>query len=275
MATPAEWAEAQGFMSGLQPHRTAEPYPTTYPGYYTSIDEARRRYQMESDREYDLKAKGIKQQAEQIAISRGQAEATAWYNRQMVQLSKEKFAEEQRQFNVTATGYIDGKPTMAREQFQDTSLFNWTGKAIDLASTPKDWVKLARMNAGMQARGGLDWQGGGQQGVAAFSGQPETNSLGNVMGNLGVGGNWAAQAADGIANSNPQMSPEQQQLYATGRDFGMNSHQAAPGWWESQDPLNKQLIQGAAEAQGLDWATTMAKWNRSRWGGGAGSSTAA
>ncbi len=257
--------------------------------YWQAKDQATRRVQMESDREYELRAKGVKQQAEQMAISKGQAAATKWYNEQMVQLAKDKlqeesrqfdltFGENQRQFNTTASGYLDnGSPTMAREQFYDSSLQGWTDKAIQLGSTPRDWVKLLRYNSGVQGNiaqiPGLNWTQGGQRGNQTFSGQPESNSLSNVMTGMGIGsGNWAAQAAGQASTA--AMTPDQQQLYDTAREFGMNSHQSAPGWWESQDPATQEAIRGAAEAQGLDWSSTMARYNRSRWGSSGNSQAA-
>lgn len=268
--------------------------PATYDPY-TAVDEARKRAQLESDRDYQLRAKQIKQQAEQIAISKGQAKANEWYQKQMVQLSKDKFKEEQRQFNVTSSGYLDsGAPTLAREQFQDNSLRGWTQDAIKLASTPKDWVAYKRMTSGVANNigsiPGLSWAAGGQIGNQTFAGNPETNSLSNVMGAMGVnvgqggaatqqasGGNWAsaaAQQAQSIAQSNPAFSNQENQIYQTADEFSRNPQGAASDWYEQLDPMTRELIQGASEAQGHDWSTVMARYKRSRWGGG-GSSVAA
>lgn len=257
------------------------------PDPYEAYDEYRRRRQLESDREYELRAQELQRRKEEIAITRGRAEAERWYQRESMKLAKEKFEQDKFQFEVTATGYYNGRPTLDRERFQDSSLQGWTDKALTLASTPKDWVKLARMYAGVSnnigSMPGLNWASGGQVGNTAFAGNPETNSLANVLGNMGVnagggsGGNWAssaAQQADNIANSNPAFNPGQQQIYQTAREFGMNPAGAAPGWFESLDPTTKSLLEGAAQAQGLDWATSMSKYRRSRFGSGGDSRAA-
>src|SRR5687767_7097724 len=62
---------------------------------YQARTQATKRVQMESDREYELRAQSVKRQAEQIAIQKGQAAATKWYNEQMVSLARDKLQEEQ------------------------------------------------------------------------------------------------------------------------------------------------------------------------------------
>lgn len=265
---------------------------------YLAVDEARKRAQLESDREYKLRAKQIKNQAAEIAIKKGQAAAEKWEKQQMVQLAKDKLAEEQRQFNatfgenqrqfnVTSSGYLDnGSPTLAREQFQEGSLQNWTDKALALSRLPQDWVTLSRLQRGVADNigsiPGLNWASGGQVGNTTFAGQPQSNSLANVLGNMGInvgqgggggGGNWASQAAETanrIATAPLNLRPDQQQIYRTAREFGMNPQGAAPGWYESLDPSLRDEIQGAMEDQGLSWADTMSRYKRSRWGGGGG-----
>jgi hypothetical protein len=272
-------------------------YGTAGPDPYEAYDEYRQRRQLESDRQYELQVQAAKRQREQMAISRGQAEATRWYNEQMIKLSKAKFEEDkrqfdmtfgenQRQFNTTASGYLDGKPTMAREQFQDSSLQGWTDRALQLSMQPKDWVAYKRMTSGVRnnigSMPGLSWANGGQVGNTAFAGDPETNSLGNVMGAMGVGqggggGGWAgtaAQQADAIANADPNLTSQEQQIYQTADEFARNPQGAAPGWWEGLDPMTQSLIEGAAQSQGHDFSTVLSRHRRSRWGGG-GSSVAA
>lgn len=248
---------------------------------YTAVDEARRRTQLESDRDYALRAKQIKQQAESIAIQKGQAKANEWYQKQMVQLAKDKFQEEQRQFNVTSSGYLDnGAPTLAREQFQDNSLQGWTKMAVDLGSRPEDWVRYKRMTSGVAANvgsiPGLSWTVGGQQGAQTFQGQARPNSLANVHTAMGIasGGNWAQQAAGQAASGNVAMTPDEQSIYQTANEFASNPQGAAPGWWDELDTDTKDMIKGAAEAQGHSWSSVMSRYGRSRWGGG-GSSMAA
>ena len=259
--------------------------------YQQDDTERLRRAQEESDREYGLRAKQIKQQAESIAIQRGQAKATQWYNKQMVQLSKDKLAEDRRQFNVTSSGYLDsGKPTLSREQFQSNALQGWTDKALQLSRMPQDWVTLSRLQRGVASNigsiPGLNWAAGGQVGNTTFAGEPQSNSLQNVFGNMGVNvgqgqaaggagtatsGNWAdvtAQQANAIATAPLNLRPDQQQIYQTAREFGMNPQGAAPGWYESLDPSLRDEIQGALEDSGLSWADTLTRYNRSRWGGG-------
>lgn len=274
---------------------------------YGAVDEARIRKQMESDREYENEVRKLNQEREKIAITKGQAAATKWFNEQSVKLAKRKLEEEirqfdmtfgegQRQFNVTASGYMDGKPTLARDQFHDSSLRGWTQDAIALASKPADWVKLRRMQSGVAANigsmPGLNWAQGGQIGNTTFVGEPQSNSLANVMGPMGVnvgqgaatgqavtptGGDWASQAAqqaNQIATTAPNLNEDERALYQTAREFAMNPQQSAPGWLEALDPLTRDLLQGAAEAQGLDWASALTRHKRSRWSGG-GSALAA
>lgn len=257
--------------------------PTTYGAVdpVLASNQATRRVQMESDREYSLRAKQVKQQAEQIAISKGQAKANEWYQKQMVQLAKDKFQEEQRQFNVTSSGYLDnGQNTLARDQFQDNSLQNWTRYAIDLGSKPEDWVKYQRMTSGvannLASIPGLSWTTGGQQGNQTFQGEPKSNSLGNVLTAMGIagGGTWAQQAAGQAAAGDVAMTPDQQSIYQTANEFAKNPAGAAPGWWENLDTDMKDLLRGAAEAQGHSWASVTSRYNRSRWGGGGSASAA-
>jgi hypothetical protein len=245
---------------------------------YTARDEARTRSQFESDREYELSARKLKQDRERIAISRGQAKADEWYNRQSVKLAKRKLEEDARQFNE--------RLAFERQQFQDTSLQGWTDKALQLSRTPKDYFTLMRMQQGVGDNigsiPGLAWASGGQQGNTTFAGQPEANSLGNVLGNMGVGtgqsGDWASagarQAHEMINARRLNLTPQQQELYGTAKDFIMNPQMAAGGWLEGLDPLTRDLIQSAAEDQGLDWNSGMSRYKRSRWGGG-GSAQAA
>lgn len=275
------------------------------------------RYREESDRTFGLEVDRLKAEREKIAVTRGQAAATEWYNKESVKLAKQKlqedarqfdltlgektreydltFGEGQRQYNATTSGYLDNKPTLAREKFQDDSLRGWTQDAIKLSMQPRDWVALRRMQSGVSnnidAMPGLNWTTGGQVGTTAFAGQPEANSLQNVMGGLGVnvgqgapagqpaaaGGSWASQAAqqaNQIASAPLNLNPQEQQLYQTAREFGMNPAQGAAGWYESLDPLTRDLLAGAGQAQGLDWASVESRRRRSQWGGGAGASAA-
>jgi len=257
--------------------------PTTYGAVdpVLASNQATRRAQLESDREYELRAKQVKQQAEQIAISKGQAKANEWYQKEMIKLSKQKFAEEQRQFNVTASGYMDdGRNTLARDQFQDNSLQGWTKMAVDLGSRPEDWVRYKRMTSGVAENigsiPGLSWTVGGQQGAQTFQGQARPNSLANVQTAMGIasGGNWAQQAAGQAASGNVAMTPDERSIYQTANEFAMNPQGAAPGWWDELDTDTKDMIKGAAEAQGHSWSSVLSRYGRSRWGGG-GSSIAA
>jgi hypothetical protein len=328
---------------------------------FGAIDEARQRSQMESDREFGLRAQQIKQGAQRIAIEKGVAQANAWYQRQMVQLAKDKFTEDVRQFNMNfgeqqyqyrttafgrdkdtgaptmarenmeagltgtyggaptwerqyqtgeltgdlngtptlqktfgeagITGYYNGAPTLARQQAADQSLLGWTSKAVELGERPADWVSARRFNLGAGAAlgAGLNWQQSpnqlvGQQGTVTASGATPTGSLQDTWGAMGMGaqggmaGSWAGQAAanyqQAAAQAQANMSPDEQALYKTANDFAENPQAAGAGWWEQQDPLTQQMIQGAALAQGKDWSSVMARYNRSRWGGG-GSAMAA
>lgn len=257
--------------------------PTTYGAVdpADAVKQAARRSQLESDREYELEVEKLKQKAQEIAISKGEAAAKKWYYEQTVKLSKAKLAEEQRQFNVTSSGYLDnGAPTLAREQFQDNSLQGWTKMAVDLGSRPEDWVRYKRMTSGVAANvgsiPGLSWTVGGQQGAQTFQGQARPNSLANVHTAMGIasGGNWAQQAAGQAASGNVAMTPDEQSIYQTANEFASNPQGAAPGWWDELDTDTKDMIKGAAEAQGHSWASVLSRYGRSRWGGG-GSSVAA
>lgn len=247
---------------------------------YEAIDEARTRRQLESDREYELRANRLKQDAERLAIEKGQAAATKWYNKQMVQLAKDKLKEERRQFDLSHQLEV--------QKFQDTSLQGWTDKALALSRTPKDYFTLMRMQQGVGDNigniPGLSWAAGGQLGNTTFNGQPQANSLANLHGNMGIragqggSGSWAsagAEQANNMINERQlNLTPQQQDLYKTAREFAMNPQGAAPGWFENLDPIMRDMLQGAAEDQGLDWGSVVSRHRRSRWGGG-GSSLAA
>lgn len=248
----------------------------TYATRLAAVQEAQARSQLESDREYDLRAKQIKQQADQIAISRGQAKANEWYQKEMVKLAKAKFEEEQRQFNVTASGYMDnGSPTLAREQFQDSGLRGWAQLAASLKG-PEDWVQYKRMTSGVANNigsiPGLSWTQGGQVGNTTFAGTPQVLTTQKLLGDLGAGGDWATQGA--VQAQQAAMTPQEQQIYQTADEFARNPQGAASGWYENLDPTTRSLLKGAAESQGHDWATVLSRYGRSRWGGG-GSSMAA
>lgn len=155
---------------------------------FGSIDEARSRIQMESDREFGLRAQSIGLQAKRIAIEKGVAAANAWYQRQMVSLARDKFEEDKRQFDATfgenqrqfnagalgymvdpssgqrvptfprerwtaeTSGYFDDqgtrRPTFQREQWQDNSLRDWSQLAASLKG-PEDWVQYHRLTKGL------------------------------------------------------------------------------------------------------------------------------
>ncbi len=66
----------------------------------------------------------------------------------------------------------------------------------------------------------------------------------------------------------------ERQVYDAANQFAKNPQQAAAGWFEEQDPMTRELMRGAAQAQGHSWETVMARYNKSRWGGG-GSARAA
>lgn len=374
-------------------------------------------------------------------------------------------AEQHDQFQTTATGYTStGQATLEREKFGNQALLDWTSKAIDLASRPAAWIKYKQMVSGVSENigsiPGLSWTQGGQQGNTAFEGTPQANSLGNVLGQMGVqqpatapgqpgtpapgvpaptgqqpgllspgeqsrfdqitarqdqqraagealdpndsaelaryqargaqgtgafglagtlspqeqaryeqitarqaqqitagealdpndsvelqryqarlgqsgggqpgyslrsgaadasgtvtpsrpmyldsaatsGGqnpsamvgaapsvapqagaapnsqpvtNWALTAANMIPQAGQlNLSAPEQQIYQTAGDFAKNPQGAASGWFEQQDPMTKELMRGAAEAQGHDWTTVMSRYNRSRWGGGGGAMAA-
>lgn len=252
-----------------------------YQDQLTAYNEGRTRYQAVEDREYQARMQQISQQADQIAISKGQAEANAWAQREQTKLAREQLGLNRQQFETQATGYYNGAPTMAREQFQDDSLFKWTGKAIDLGSTPADWVKLLRLQSGvsnnLSSIPGLNWASGGQQGNQSMQGTPQTSSLSQVMGGLGVGGgNWAASAAQSVAGADatPGMTPDQQSIYQAGREFAANPAGAAPGWLEGLDPLTKDLLRGSWEAQGFYTPSVESKYKTSRYMGGSGAGMA-
>lgn len=259
-------------------------YEQLQAAYQADDTERLRRAQMERDREYELRAQNIENQAKQIAISQGQAKANEWYQKQMVQLSKEKFQEEQRQFdltfgegqrqfNVSQSGYMDnGNPTLAREQFQDSGLRSWAQLAASLKG-PETWVQYKALTGGVADNigsiPGLSWTQGGQVGNTTFQGTPQVLTTQKLLGDLGVGGSWAAQGAS-QAQQQAAMSPQEQQLYRTADEFARNPQQAASGWYESLDPTTQSLLKGAAESQGHDWATALSRYGMSRWGGGAG-----
>jgi hypothetical protein len=328
-------------------------------GYYGSIDEARSRYQMESDREFGLRAQQNKMTAQRIAIEKGTAAANAWYQRAQIALAKDKFKEDirqfdlqfgegQRQFDISAfgidkdgrptlsrekllsdltgmyqgkntwerqyqtaglTGFLDGQSTLDRERlgleqarFGDDSLYRWTNAALEARKRPQDWIGYKRLtsgvaglpggipglNYGANQHGYATWQGGNQTGNVTVGADPTPASIGDTLGALGQGGqanvgavgqmpangnmagNWALQAAQGIANAPLNLSADEQQVYNTAREFSRNPHGAGIGWWEQQDPMTKELIQGASEDLGNDFATVMSRYKRSRWGAGAG-----
>lgn len=411
----------------------------------------------EDARQFDLTtATGQQQFAAKLAEDQRQYNLD--FGEQQRQYNQD-FGEKKREFDTTATGYTTtGQATLDREKFQNDALFQWTSKAIDLASTPADWIKYKQMTGGVAANAanmpGLDWTQGGQQGNTAFAGQATPNSLGNVLGQMGVTSPAMATAAPGVGGAAPAgyqynqgklipigvsfnggqpeilgydhgqpvfkmapgytqpgidpatyaqhmaltggqaLTPEQiaaaaaagntptgggpparvtgvstptddhavnhgvtapvaataapapaavpagmtydkgklvpisqvygagatgqpaasaaaptttaapagaapqpmnwalaaasmvppsaslnlsspeRQVYDTANQFASNPQQAAPGWYESLDPMTKELMRGAAQAQGHDWTTTMSRYNRSRWGGG-GSAQAA
>ncbi|HVQ45106.1 MAG TPA: hypothetical protein VMT30_09205 [Candidatus Saccharimonadia bacterium] len=420
----------------------------------------------EGARQYDLsRGDQLAQFADSMGLDRAKlAETARQYDLTRVD-QREQFlanlAEQHDQFQTTATGYTPtGQATLEREKFGNQALLDWTTKAIDLASNPADWIKYKQMTSGVAGNlaniPGLAWTQGGQQGNTAFNGTPQANSLGNVLGQMGIqqpgqgevrpgaspppggpqpgalspaeqsrfneitsrraalaaahegdvspedlaelqryqargaaqtviplspqeqaraqqimerqaqqraageavdpsdaaelaryqargsqpsapagdgsggyylrsgaggapaGGvadaqptpsrpgyvdsaalspmqnpsamapaaapqtqqpvtNWALAAANMIPTGDAlrsSLSAPEQQIYDTANEFAKNPQGAASGWYEQQDPMTKELMRGAAQAQGHDWTTVMSRYNRSRWGGG-GSAMAA
>jgi hypothetical protein len=290
--TPEQQAIQQA--NSVNAYYTAMQGTPLWQDQMTAYDEARTRAQMMEDRDYELAVQRIGQEADRIAISQGQQEANEWYQREMVKLSQQRFGLEEagvtgtyngsptfaaRQFETQQTGYLNGAPTLAREQFQQGSLMGVLDRAIQLGSQPGDWVKLARFNSGvsnnLSSLPGLNWTSGGQQGNVTSTGQTQPNSVGNALGQAGLQtpAGWAGAAAagsaqPGVAAQGLNLNPDQQQIYQTAHEFASNPQGAAPGWYEGLDPTVREMLKGAAQAQGKDWSAAMARYGRSRWGGG-------
>ncbi len=87
--------------------------------------------------------------------------------------------------------------------------------------------------------------------------------------------NWAYQAANMVPQvSQLNLSAPERQIYDTANAFSKNPQQAASGFYEQLDPMTRELMRGAAQAQGHDWTTVMSRYNRSRWGGSGGAMAA-
>lgn len=249
-----------------------------YQDQLTAYNEGRTRYQAVEDREYQARMQQISQQADQIAISKGQAEANAWAQREQTKLAREQLGLNRQQFETQATGYYNGAPTMAREAQQDNSLRSWAQFGASLKG-PEDWVAYKRMTSGVanniSSIPGLNWANGGQVGNQTFQGQPQALTAQKLLGDMGVG-NWAASAAQNVAQADatPGMTPDERDIYSAADSFSRNPQGASSGWLEGLDPMTQSMLKGAAESAGHDWSSVMGRYKASRYMG-AGSSTAA
>lgn len=132
----------------------------------------------------------------------------------------ENLAQRKAEFQTSASGYLpNGAPTLEREQFGNDALFKWTQEAIRLASQPQDWVKYKQFTSGVaDAAGtipGLDWQQGGQVGNTTFAGEAQPNSLGNVLGNMGVQPSGGQQASPPVTAPGTVTQPPPQGGFST------------------------------------------------------------
>ena len=249
----------------------------------TAYDEARTRFQAIQDREYQLQLDQLKRQRDADAATVGYQRANLEYQNRVLALSKKRQEQEAQQFNVTASGYMpDGSPTMAREQFQTNTLTGLINTAAQL-NGPANYGNYLAQTRGVASNigsiPGLAWTQGGQVGNQTFTGSPQVKSLNSILGDMGIGTGAAGAAAGGgmgaVANGTiPGLGNFDQQIFRTADEFARNPQGAAAGWYESQDPMTKELLQSAATKQGHDWSSVMGRYNMSRWGGG-GSAAAA
>lgn len=199
-------------------------------------------------------------------------------------------AYQQQQAGIT--GYdTAGNPTFARQQFdvnsglardtfQDSAARGWAGLAASLTG-PENFAQYKNLTSGVNANlsgipGLANWRTGGQQGVTGFT--PGQNAapvtLGSIFKDLGVGGS-GPMGTSPRAGVPAGLSPAEMGIYDTADAFAKNPGQAAPNWWESQDPATQAALKSAGTAQGHQWDVVMNRYNRMRWGGGEGNALAA
>jgi hypothetical protein len=241
-------------------------------------DEGRRRLREMEDRAYQLQVQAATRQRDMDRATIGNQKAQQKYQNALLQISREKMANDERWKQAEVTGYHGGTPTFAREQWAESAAMNRANMAAQLRG-PEDWVAYKQLTSGVQGGsptipGVGNWNTGGQTGMTAFApgAQATPITLQKIMSDMGVSGTGPMGAP---GTGQPTFNAAEQQVMGTANTFAMNPHQAAGGWLENQDPNTVAMLKGAAEKQGHDWNSVMDRYKRSRWGGGEGDPRAA
>jgi hypothetical protein len=237
-----------------------------------------------------LSKEGLEQEWERIAIERGQAEADRWYKQAQIGLGllAHKAAMEEIGFKYWAQGLDhQARMTDAMWQHQDRLAqlgLGWVTQAVEYASTPENYWKLADFQAGASERQdvpiALQNLMAGVQG-AAFQqpgGTPTPNNINDLVARLGfdpaqlaaggagagaglAGGVWPVperpQINTGIDNGAVQELLAGNVLGSAGGG-GFSSAEEAREWYRSlndDDPLRN----ASKPASNKDM--TLAQWN--------------
>lgn len=253
----------------------AAPDPTKNPYYdnlIKTIQENQQYTREQSAQDYQLKLDQLKNQRDQIAISSGTAAANEWYQKQQVKLAREAqalkvadttgyyqgdptFARQQWQAN--ATGYLDGNPTFAREQYQTDTGLKVLDRAIELGNRPGDWFKY------------LQYAGGAQPTASTLpfiqnlaAGRPAA-AVTAWSGPNGTQDNLASTAQTLMSGTTGSQYGSQQALEAL-RNYGRNPQTIPGGWYESLSPTQRDFVHGAWQADQQDLGTVLDRLSKSR-----------
>lgn len=239
-------------------------------------------------------------QRDQIALQRGTVEADRWYRgeqlklaRQQHELAVQQLQQQGRQFDVTATGYLDGSPTLTRQQFEAGTTGYYGGNPTLAREQAAANIALQAAQLGASLRGPRNWGAyleaannvagspvsalvrstPGGLGMAADQGRQQRQTLSGVLGDFGVngGGNVPTGAAPasgagaplsgGATNANLGLSDADA---ASLRNTFRNPHQAAGGWLESKTRSQREYLAGLADQWGEDWDTVEDRYMNSR-----------
>ena len=226
-----------------------------------------RAYQL-AEREYDLKRDELKGKRAQIAVSRGQAEADAWYKRASIDLSREELSFKVQQHKDT----LD----FDKQKHRDTMGLQGLQLGAELRQRPVDLFRSLWSES--QTAGDPTMSGNIAQWAQAFGGtqQPRiastpyatgpatVQSLAASMSGQGGVGSQIPGAGAGGQGLTTYNSPGVQATLGALAAFGAAPHQAAPGFLETKSDTELQAIAGGLAETGYLSDIANAKYRRSR-----------
>lgn len=242
-------------------------------------------------------------QRDQIALQRGSAEANRWYQQQQIklaqqqhELSVQQLQQQGRQFDVTATGYLDGNPTLTRQQFEagttgyyggnptlarEQAAANIALQAAQLGASlqrPDDWARYLRLTH--EVNGSPAWALARQPGGLGQTdaGQTRRATLSSVLGNFNApGGALPPPGAAPTSGADAPLTGAGGSQGPTNAALGLSDADAAAlrgyfaspgsapgGWWESKDEDQRGYLRGLMSEWGFSPTTVISAYGNTR-----------